>query len=296
MKPSSAYNDAQSSLAGLESPGRRRFLRRAVAGAVFVAGLGGAGVSGRLRSREIIVPVPALPPELSGFRIGVVSDLHRSTWVSEEHCRYAAALAAGAACDVIVNLGDNVTGSAGYVRSALAGFREVDPPLGQFAVLGNHDHWNKPARITRALEQAGFRVLTDEPVGLSRNGRELYMVGLDDISVRSQPDLDAPFRSVPGGACVVVLSHNPDAIYHPRVRRSALVLAGHTHGSQVLGANAFAANCRYGRAHPHGLYREGDAQIYVTSGVGLVLPPFRLGVPPEVAVITLQPAGLSEPA
>jgi hypothetical protein len=267
---------------------RRRFLRRAVAGgAIFAAGFVGVELSGRLRRHELTVTLPNLPANFRGFRIGVVSDLHRSTWVSTEHCRRAAALLGAANCDLIVNLGDNVTRSAGYARTGLAAFRALKPPAGKFAVIGNHDHWTNRSQVTRALQDAGFRVLTDEWVRLEHGREHLYLVGLNDLWAVTAPDLDAPFRGVPDGACAIVLTHNPDAIYHPRVRAAALVLAGHTHGGQVLGANLVLANSRYGRHHPHGLYREGAAQIYVTSGVGVITPPIRLGVPPEVAVITL---------
>jgi hypothetical protein len=258
--------------------------------AVLAIAVAGVRLSGRLQCREIAVAVPGLPHAFQGLRIGVVSDLHRSAVVSERQCRRAAALLGAARCDLIVNLGDNVTRRAGYAPSAVAGFRAVRPPLGKLAVLGNHDHWTNAAEVSRALERAGFRVLVNQNVALRRGGQAIYIIGLDDLWASASPRVAKAFDGVPPGACAIVLSHNPDAIYERPVRGAALVLSGHTHGGQVLSANRLVPNCRYGRLHPHGLYRAGKTQIYVTSGVGVISPPIRLGVPPEVAVITLRRA------
>jgi len=274
-----------------QNPRRRRFLRRALfGGAALAVGAAGAKVVEHLERRELDVALPGLPPAFSGLRIGLVSDMHRSPVISEERCRLAAALLEDASCDPIVNLGDNVSWSAKYASSALSGLRRLNPPEGKFAVLGNHEYWTDAKRGQQALENAGFRVLTNSHAALQRGAEELHLVGIDDLW-SGRPDYEAAFREVPEDACTVVLSHNPDAIYDRRVRRAGLVLAGHTHGGQIVGVSRVTqplAHCRYGAAHPHGLYREGRAQIYVTSGAGNGgIFCIRLGVPPEVAVVTL---------
>ncbi len=214
--------------------------------------------------------------------------MHRSPAISAEHCRRAALLLQQASCDLLVNLGDNVTRLADYAPSALAPFAEIKPPAGKFAVLGNHDHWADARQVSQALEDAGFRVLIDEHIMLARAGQKLCLVGMNDLWSSPPPNFDAAFAGVPDDTCAIVLSHNPDAIYHAQVREADLVLSGHTHGGQILWMNRLVPNCHYGRAHPHGLYREGKTQIYVTSGVGMVHPAVRFGVPPEVVVITLS--------
>jgi predicted MPP superfamily phosphohydrolase len=276
-------------------PRRRRFLRRALfGGAALAVGAAGAKVVERLERRELDVALSGPPSAFRGLRIGLVSDMHRSPVVSKERCRLAAALLEGASCDLIVNLGDNVSWSAKYASSALSGLRQLNPPEGKFAVLGNHEYWTDAKRGQRALEDAGFRVLTNSHALLQRGAEELHLVGIDDLW-SGRPDYEAAFREVPEDACAVVLSHNPDAIYDRRVRRAGLVLAGHTHGGQIVGVSRVTqplAHCRYGAARPHGLYREGRAQIYVTSGAGTGgVFCLRVGVPPEVAVIALRPAG-----
>jgi hypothetical protein len=129
-------------------------------------------------------------------------------------------------------------------------------------------------------------VLVNAHTALERDGQRLYLAGVDDL-LYGKPDLGAALRGVPEGACAIVLCHVPDIIYDERAQRADLALAGHTHGGQVLWSNKLITNCKYERDHPHGLYREGGTQIYVTSGVGVTWPPVRLGVRPEVVVVKL---------
>ena len=87
------------------------------------------------------MPVTGLPPALSGLRIGLITDIHRSRWVIARRCRCApSALTDGARPDLIVLGGDYVTwGDRQYVGAAAEGARGLSAPHGVFAILGNHD-------------------------------------------------------------------------------------------------------------------------------------------------------------
>jgi hypothetical protein len=91
------------------------------------------------------------------------------------------------------------------------------------------------------------------------------------------------------GAFHLLLSHNPDVFPVAARKGFDLTLAGHTHGGQVnfeiLEQQLNVA--RFYTPYTYGLYREASRAIYVTSGIGTVGVPMRLGAPPEVALIKL---------
>ena len=100
-------------------------------------------------------------------------------------------------------------------------------------------------------------------------------------------DVAKALRGVRPDDCVILLQHDPgnwrlETNSDPRVK---LTLSGHTHGGQVSLFGFRPTELRF--PENHGLYREGDHQLYVTCGIGGLIP-FRFGVSPEIAVITLR--------
>ncbi len=232
-------------------------------------------------------------------RVAVLSDTHISAGEEgREWGRMAIATAMREKPDVILLLGDFVVHRNGvqYVGALVAG---VHAPLGVYAVLGNHDHWEGADAIAAQLESEGIQVLTNRHVVIQKGKTRLALVGIDDLWSGS-PDWQAAFRGVPKDVPVLLMSHNPDAAIHPEGQRAALIVSGHTHGGQVWmpsiirrGMHRFAGTgwppaSSYGRAHPYGLMRERWGWSYVTSGVvrRFTLP--RWFTEAEAAVLELQ--------
>jgi predicted MPP superfamily phosphohydrolase len=71
--------------------------------------------------------------------------------------------------------------------------------------------------------------------------------------------------------------------------RVALTLAGHTHGGQVLlpliGRPVVPS--RYGQRYAAGHVVEDGRHLFVTTGIGTSIVPIRIGVPPEIVVLTI---------
>lgn len=88
----------------------------------------------------------------------------------------------------------------------------------------------------------------------------------------------------------MVLTHNPD-VFPTLSERVVLTVAGHTHGGQVqlplLGRPIIPS--RYGERFARGHIAEKGRHLYVSSGIGTSKFPLRLGVPPEIAILTLSP-------
>ena len=90
---------------------------------------------------------------------------------------------------------------------------------------------------------------------------------------------------------MLLLSHDPDVF--PRVPdRVALTLSGHTHGGQVevpLVSRGWIPS-RFGERYAGGHVVERGRHLVVSRGVGNSRLPIRLGVPPEVWLLTLRSA------
>ncbi len=251
----------------------------------------------RLVVRETPLALPGWPAELGSLRVAVLSDIHAGApHIGIDKLRSLAAAVDGSHPDLILLLGD-------YVTRGVLGARPVEPettarilatmtaPLGIVAVLGNHDWWYDGPRVRRALEAAGIPILENAARRLEWNGRGVWVVGLADLWTR-RPDIDAALRGVADGEPVIVLSHNPD-VFPTIPPRVTLTLAGHTHGGQV--ALPFVGRpivpSRFGQRYAIGHVEERGRHLFVTPGIGTSIVPVRIGVPPEISLLTLGAAG-----
>ena len=169
-------------------------------------------------------------------------------------------------------------------------------PLGVFAVLGNHDFWSGP-EVTRAVDQGladlGVQVLRNRSTALEREGQTLVLAGVDDYWADSY-NLKRAMDGVERDNCLILLSHNPDVNEDVDALglRVDLMLAGHTHGGQIvlpfIGAPFLPSS--FGQKYRAGLVRDGERLTYVSRGLGVYLVPFRLNCPAEVTRLTLTKA------
>ena len=266
----------------------------------------------RLVVTESEIRIKDWHPAFDGLKIAMISDIHGgSNGASAEQIRRAVEMTNAQEPDVIVLLGDYISqGSTrrpihelplqmpvNEVADNLAGLKAKH---GVFAVLGNHDGWYGDADIAAELTRVGYRVLQNEIAVIYEKGVPLRLLGLKDhLKLDSWQAFDMTVRSVvaasPKEGQIVVLEHSPDILYvlnywkhlNPHLK---LMLAGHTHGGQVwlpvIGAPAVPSSV--GQRYAQGHIEEEGVHMFVTSGVGTSILPFRFMVPPEIAVITVN--------
>jgi predicted MPP superfamily phosphohydrolase len=272
--------------------------RRAVLKAFVASGVGavtGAGSYGYLYERHDLrvtfanVPVVGLPSELVGLRIGLITDVHRSRWVSADDVGRAVTALMAEHPDLIVLGGDYVTwGNRQYVAPSAEALSPLSAPYGVFGILGNHDDdHDMPA----ALAKNGVQILKDAHTLLTIRGATVDLVGLRFWTKRGR-DIAAISRGATG--TVILLAHDPRRLTEAAALKIPLVLSGHTHGGQVVFpiAGAVAAE-KFSPPVPlmSGLGRRQETTIFVSRGVGTIYVPVRINCPPEVAVLTLQREG-----
>ena len=245
---------------------------------------------------------------LNGLKIVAISDIHGgSRGVTEEKIRYVVQQANAQNADLIVLLGDYVSqqhSNRSLLKMPIAtiadNLKGLRANLGVFAVLGNHDGWYDDANVRSELERAGITVLENEIRSIEKNGQKFRLLGLKDhLKLSSWINFDNDIRAVvaksePVGD-FIVLEHSPDILevlnYHKTLGKDfKLMLAGHTHGGQVwfpvLGTPIVPSS--YGQKYSYGHKRENEMDIFVTSGVGTSILPFRFMMPPEIAVLTIS--------
>lgn len=202
--------------------------------------------------------------------------------------------------DIVLLLGDFVNGHAALAeRSAaerqeisqgLAAFARLKPPLGTYAVLGNHDWWYDGGAVEQGLAAAGVQVLENRRVRIPRAEGVFWLGGLADYeSLRAQPSYIQTLDGLATDEPVIVMAHWPD-VFSAAPGHVALTLAGHTHCGQVnlpfLGRPI--AVSPGARRWPCGLYEDRGRWLYVSGGVGTSVMPARFNQPPEIAVVTLR--------
>lgn len=246
----------------------------------------------QLRTPEVAVPITGLPPEFTGYRIALVSDLHHGPAVPRWWLERSADRVAALAPDLIALGGDFVS----HARSDLEGLEPVlarfRAPDGVVAVLGNHDHWVGPDLVAGVLCRAGIELLLNRHRLLRRGAAGLAVAGVDDLTHGAVRFADA-LGGLPDGAPVVLLSHNPDLVeYLPAGTRVDLMLSGHTHNGQIHWPliGPLSVPSQFGGRYLHGLHRVNATWLYVSAGVGSAAIPIRWGNPPELPVLRLEPA------
>jgi predicted MPP superfamily phosphohydrolase len=247
-----------------------------------------------LSVREVSLPLSRWPTEHAGLRVALLSDLHVGSlhW-GPERIRELVQTTNAQKPDLILLAGDYMIDDVllgtkvdpEAIAAALSGLRAR---MGVIAVLGNHDWWNDGPRMASALTHAGIVVLEDGVQRVPHAGGEFYVVGLADQMTRPKR-LEHALGLVPEGKPFLLLVHEPDVF--PEIDcRPALTLAGHTHGGQValpiLGRPIVPSV--FGERFAAGHVVEDDRHLFVTTGIGTSIWPIRLGVPPELVILTLQ--------
>ena len=161
--------------------------------------------------------------------------------------------------------------------------RKLQAPLGCYVVLGNHEYIGGGLEETVPyLEGAGLRVLRDElvelPVGLT-------IVGRDDRSNAQRASLESLMADSDPRRAYILLDHQPYHLSAAEQQGVDLMLCGHTHQGQVWPGSQ-VVKMMY--ELPYGYMQRGNTHYYVSSGLGIWGPPFRIGTHSELVLIDLQ--------
>lgn len=306
------------------NPSRRYFFQTATAAAgaapFLTAVYGFAAERLNYQIRRVEIPVANLPSQLDGMKIAQLSDIHLSGYMPRAQVRRAIDMANGLNADLAVVTGDFITGAGDPIADCISEVRRLQAPLGVWGCNGNHEIYaGFEGEAQRLFARNGMKLLRHESARIQFRGASINMIGVDYQRERTPGGrklqmLDGVNELVRKDMPNFLLSHNPNTFNRAAELGIELSLAGHTHGGQVqveildhrLSPARFITDYVAGhytrplfepaRSEASGhfiaanMLRRPSAALYVNRGLGTVGAPVRLGVPPEITLITLRPA------
>lgn len=240
---------------------------------------------GLIEARQIrIESIHISTPKLASGHITIaqISDLHLGTMLSDRFLDHVLDMLRELKPDILVATGDIVDGQGDNFAALARHFQVYTPPLGMYAVTGNHEYYVGLEHSLNFLRDAGFTVLRGESV---RAGG-IVIAGIDDHTATStgQPARTDTLQALPSTSAndfIVLLKHQPVV----DDTKFDLQLSGHIHGGQIF---PFVYLTRLNYHVNTGLTELADERkLYVSRGTGTWGPPLRLFAPPEITLITI---------
>ena len=258
---------------------------------------------------KVKVPIKNLPAALEGLKIIQISDIHSGSFSDIEPLKKAVELINSLKPDLFFFTGDLVNNKASEYLPYIEVFKDIKAEYGQYSILGNHDYgdyleWDTPELKNENFQsvkdyhrQSNWDLLCNENRILDIRGEKLALIGVENWGAKMhftrQGNLKKAYRGVEEITTKILLSHDPshwDAEVREQCQDIQLTLSGHTHGMQ------FGVENKWFRFSPvqwfykqwAGLYSEADQHIYVNRGFGYIGYPGRIGIRPEIAVLTLM--------
>lgn len=248
-----------------------------------------------------------LPEAFDGFTITQISDIHSGSFDNKAAVQRGIDLAKAQKSDLFVFTGDLVNNAAWEIEPYIGRFAEIKAPFGQFSILGNHDYgdyiqWSSEAekaanhnKLKEHHAALGYRLMLNENAVIEKNGQKIALIGVENWGrdFIKRGNLDEALKGVDEDAFKILLSHDPthweDQVrHHPTTIH--LTLAGHTHGAQfgVETAGFRWSPVQYKYLNWAGLINHKNRYLYVNRGFGFLAFSGRLGIWPEITVITLR--------
>ncbi|MGN6380386.1 MAG: metallophosphoesterase [Gaiellales bacterium] len=264
--------------------------------AAVAAGLAGWGLyeSQWLSTRTLEVPVRGLPRALDGLGVLHLSDFHAGApAMNMRTLRRAVDFGVRMHPDLVAVTGDLVNHPRA-IPSVARELARLGPPLGMYAVTGNHDVRETIDPLSRGVvvedwRPAAMELLRDRMVEVERDGVRIQVAGADaDVSVpRARPE--SLFQGT--DAFRILLAHFPDVAADLPQGSCSLVLSGHLHGGQICLPGP-RGKIRFGHARnefDEGVFLRGEMTVVVSRGTGTTLLPFRVLARPEACLLRLRP-------
>lgn len=233
--------------------------------------------------KDIYVTLPKGDSTRDSLRVVMMSDLHIGEVIGKKMVQRYVALSNAQHPDMVVLVGDIMDYESRFAETAHIedDLMKLKAPLGVYAVNGNHEYRANRFAKYRWIAKTGATLLVDTVV---QPDSSFYLIGRDDRVNRKRKPLHSLMADVKKDKPVIVLDHQP--WFDEMVMNGAdLALCGHTHNGQ-LWPYPLAMKLIY--ECPYGYYRKGPSQFYVSSGIGIAGPPYRVGTVSELVVLHIR--------
>ena len=252
-----------------------------------------------------------LPDEFDGYKLTHISDIHSGSLKKINKVEYAIDLINKQNSDLVLFTGDFVNNKAEELIKWKNIFSKIKASDGKYSILGNHDYgdyitWNSEKEkkenfkdLLNLQKEMGFKILLNENKKIISKNQSISLIGVENWGkggFKKRGDIDKACEGLNSEDFKIVMSHDPShwnqkLINHPT--HFHLTLSGHTHGMQfgieIPGWIKWSP-IKWAYKYWAGLYKEKNQYLYVNRGFGVLVFPGRVGIWPEISVITLKKA------
>jgi len=292
-------------------PNRREFVSKVALG---LAGIPFASVLyGMMRGKynyqvvEHTLYFDDLPDAFEGFKLTHISDIHSGSFDDAEKISHGIDLINEQESNVILFTGDIVNNTADEMDEWIPYFKKLKAKDGKYSVLGNHDYgeyarWKTSEEKEQNFQaikdihpKIGFDLLLNDSVYLEKGNDKIALVGVENWGTRFKKagDLKVASSKIQQKDFKILMSHDPSH-WNSEVKKDDnnyhLTLSGHTHGMQfgIEIPGIKWSPVQYVYEQWAGVYKEFNRYINVNRGFGFLAFPGRVGIWPEITVITLK--------
>jgi uncharacterized protein len=297
----------------------------AASGTLFGSLVYGFGNKYNYNLKKVPLAFSNLPTAFKGLKIIQISDVHSGSFTDEKAVLYGIQKILDEKPDLILFTGDLVNDRAEEMNNYKKIFSQLKAPLGVFSILGNHDygdyvpwadrdetHLQKEKIAQQHLltplqqqnlealklvhKEMGWTLLQDEFVTIKKDDAEFALLGVQNISGKARFHSYGNMAKAYDGAnkypFKILMSHDPSH-WEKEVKTKYsdidLILSGHTHGMQFGVEIPWLkwSPVQYVYKQWAGLYEDGNQKLYVNRGFGFLGYPGRVGILPEITLITL---------
>jgi predicted MPP superfamily phosphohydrolase len=249
-----------------------------------------------------------LPDAFDGYQITQISDIHSGSFDNAKKIEHAVDLINEQDSDLLLFTGDMVNNIASEMDPWKETFSNLKAKDGMFSVLGNHDYgdyysWESQEAKNKNLQELenlqselGFKLLKNESQFIEKGNARLAIVGVENWGkgFKQKGDLKKASENIEADDFKILMSHDPSHWQHQVIdddNHYHLTLSGHTHGMQFgIEISGFIkwSPVKWRYKYWAGIYEEKGQYINVNRGFGFLAYPGRVGIWPEISVITLK--------
>lgn len=232
--------------------------------------------------RHVSITIPkAAGDGRDSLTVVLMSDIHIGDVIGKEMVQKYVAMSNAQHPDLVAIAGDILDYDCRVAEREHIeeDFRRLEAPLGVYMINGNHEYRANRHAKQRWLKKTGATLLVDS---VTMPDSAFYLIGRDDRINKKRAPLHKLTADLDPTLPWIVLDHQPWSLAETAMNGADLGLHGHTHNGQIW---PYPLLMKVIYECPYGYYRKGPSQFYVSSGIGIAGPPYRVGTVSELVVL-----------
>lgn len=234
--------------------------------------------------KQLSITLPKGSSTRDSMTVVMMSDLHIGEVIGKKLVQKYVRLSNEQHPDMVVLVGDIMDYESRFAEKEHIedDLQQLKAPLGVYVVYGNHEYRANRFAKYRWLKNTSATLLIDS---VAMPDSSFYLIGRDDYINKKRKTLHTLMAEIDTTKPIIVLDHQPWSFAEMRMNGVDLGLHGHTHNGQLW---PYSLIMKLVYECPYGYYKKGPTQHYVSSGIGIAGPPYRVGTQSELVVLHIK--------